>query len=35
MKAFENEGVVFSEVLIDKTFPHEMLYTQASNRVIN
>jgi len=23
MKAFENEGVVFSEVLIDKTFPHE------------
>ena len=24
MKAFENEGVVFSEVLIDKTFPHEM-----------
>ncbi|TWI00528.1 imidazoleglycerol-phosphate dehydratase [Flavobacterium tiangeerense] len=23
MKAFENEGVVFSDVLIDKTFPHE------------
>ncbi len=23
MKAFENEGVVFSEVLIDKTFPYE------------
>jgi imidazoleglycerol-phosphate dehydratase/histidinol-phosphatase len=23
MKAFENEGVFFSEVLIDKTFPHE------------
>jgi imidazoleglycerol-phosphate dehydratase/histidinol-phosphatase len=23
MKAFENEGVVFSEVLIDKTFPHQ------------
>jgi imidazoleglycerol-phosphate dehydratase/histidinol-phosphatase len=23
MKAFENEGVVFSEVFIDKTFPHE------------
>ena len=23
MKAFKNEGVVFSEVLIDKTFPHE------------
>jgi imidazoleglycerol-phosphate dehydratase/histidinol-phosphatase len=23
MKTFENEGVVFSEVLIDKTFPHE------------
>jgi imidazoleglycerol-phosphate dehydratase/histidinol-phosphatase len=23
MKAFENEGVIFSEVLIDKTFPHE------------
>ncbi len=23
MRAFENEGVVFSEVLIDRTFPHE------------
>jgi imidazoleglycerol-phosphate dehydratase/histidinol-phosphatase len=23
MKAFENEGVIFKEVLIDKTFPHE------------
>jgi imidazoleglycerol-phosphate dehydratase / histidinol-phosphatase len=23
LKAFENEGVVFDEVLIDKTFPHE------------
>ncbi|MDI5950985.1 bifunctional histidinol-phosphatase/imidazoleglycerol-phosphate dehydratase HisB [Flavobacterium yafengii] len=23
MKAFENEGVVFKEVFIDKTFPHE------------
>lgn len=23
MKTFENEGVVFDEVLIDKTFPHE------------
>jgi imidazoleglycerol-phosphate dehydratase/histidinol-phosphatase len=23
MKAFKNEGVIFSEVLIDKTFPHE------------
>jgi imidazoleglycerol-phosphate dehydratase/histidinol-phosphatase len=23
IKAFENEGVIFSEVLIDKTFPHE------------
>lgn len=23
MKAFENEGVVFSDVFIDKTFPHE------------
>ncbi len=23
IKAFENEGVVFSEVFIDKTFPHE------------
>ena len=23
MKAFENEGITFSEVLIDKTFPHE------------
>jgi imidazoleglycerol-phosphate dehydratase/histidinol-phosphatase len=23
IQAFENEGVVFSEVVIDKTFPHE------------
>lgn len=23
MKTFENEGIIFSEVLIDKTFPHE------------
>ncbi|GAI63207.1 unnamed protein product, partial [marine sediment metagenome] len=23
LKAFENEGVVFNEVLIDRTFPHE------------
>lgn len=23
LKTFENEGVIFSEVLIDKTFPHE------------
>lgn len=23
VKAFENEGVVFSDILIDKTFPHE------------
>jgi imidazoleglycerol-phosphate dehydratase/histidinol-phosphatase len=23
LKAFENEGVVFSEIFIDKTFPHE------------
>ena len=23
IQAFENEGVVFSEVIIDKTFPHE------------
>ena len=23
MKAFENEGIVFKDVLIDKTFPHE------------
>jgi len=23
MKAFENEGVIFNEVFIDKTFPHE------------
>ena len=28
MKAFENEGVVFSEVLIDKTFPHENVPTR-------
>jgi imidazoleglycerol-phosphate dehydratase/histidinol-phosphatase len=23
IKAFENEGIIFNEVLIDKTFPHE------------
>ena len=28
MKAFENEGVIFSEVLIDKTFPHENAITR-------
>ncbi|MDI1304584.1 MAG: bifunctional histidinol-phosphatase/imidazoleglycerol-phosphate dehydratase HisB [bacterium] len=28
MKAFENEGVVFKEVLIDKTFPHENALTR-------
>ena len=28
MKAFESEGVVFSEVLIDKTFPHENVSTR-------
>lgn len=28
MKAFENEGVVFSEILIDKTFPHENASTR-------
>jgi imidazoleglycerol-phosphate dehydratase/histidinol-phosphatase len=28
MKAFANEGVVFSEVLIDKTFPHENVPTR-------
>lgn len=28
MKAFENEGVVFREVLIDKSFPHENLPTR-------
>jgi imidazoleglycerol-phosphate dehydratase/histidinol-phosphatase len=28
MKAFKNEGVVFSEVLIDKTFPHENVPTR-------
>ena len=28
MKAFENEGVVFSEVFIDKTFPHENVPTR-------
>jgi imidazoleglycerol-phosphate dehydratase/histidinol-phosphatase len=28
MKAFENEGVVFKEVLIDKTFPHENVPTR-------
>ena len=28
MKAFEGEGVVFSEVFIDKTFPHENVPTR-------
>lgn len=28
LKAFENEGVVFSEVLIDRTFPHEKADTR-------
>lgn len=28
MKAFENEGVVFKEVFIDKTFPHENALTR-------
>jgi imidazoleglycerol-phosphate dehydratase/histidinol-phosphatase len=28
MKAFENEGIVFSEVFIDKTFPHENVPTR-------
>ena len=28
IKAFENEGVVFSEILIDKSFPHENLPTR-------
>ncbi|MDD2822400.1 MAG: bifunctional histidinol-phosphatase/imidazoleglycerol-phosphate dehydratase HisB [Flavobacterium sp.] len=28
MKAFENEGVVFSDVFIDKTFPHENVPTR-------
>lgn len=23
MKAFENEGIIFSEIFIDRTFPHE------------
>ena len=28
LKSFENEGVVFSEVLIDRTFPHEKADTR-------
>ena len=28
IQAFENEGIVFSEVLIDKTFPHENAATR-------
>lgn len=27
LKAFENEGVIFNEILIDKSFPHENLPT--------
>ena len=28
LKAFENEGIVFSEILIDRSFPHENLPTR-------
>jgi histidinol-phosphate phosphatase family domain/HAD-superfamily hydrolase, subfamily IIIA len=28
VKAFENEGIVFSEILIDRSFPHENLPTR-------
>jgi imidazoleglycerol-phosphate dehydratase/histidinol-phosphatase len=28
IKAFENEGVIFSEILIDRTFPHEKADTR-------
>jgi imidazoleglycerol-phosphate dehydratase/histidinol-phosphatase len=28
IKAFENEGIVFSEILIDKSFPHDNLPTR-------
>ncbi len=28
LKSFENEGVIFSEVLIDRTFPHEKANTR-------
>lgn len=28
LKAFENEGITFSEILIDKSFPHENLPTR-------
>lgn len=31
MKTFENEGVVFSEVIIDKTFAHENAVTRKPN----
>jgi imidazoleglycerol-phosphate dehydratase/histidinol-phosphatase len=34
MKAFENEGVVFSEVLIDKTFPNENAPTRKPGTVM-
>lgn len=28
IKAFENEGIIFSEVIIDRTFPHENMPTR-------
>lgn len=31
LKAFENEGIVFSEILIDKSFEHENLPTRKPN----
>jgi imidazoleglycerol-phosphate dehydratase/histidinol-phosphatase len=31
LKAFENEGITFKEVLIDKTFPHENAPTRKPN----
>ena len=31
LQAFENEGITFSEILIDRTFPHENAPTRKPN----
>ena len=31
IKAFENEGIIFDDILIDKTFPHENALTRKPN----
>jgi len=31
LQAFENEEIIFDDILIDKTFPHENAYTRKPN----